>query len=1052
MEKKNAHAEPLPPDVHGLLFRDILDGLDDPVLVVDQAFAAIYANPAYSEAFGDGPGPLFWERLPEDEAAGLKARLYDCAQSGAAGFSAGLRLRGAPGEWESFEVRVKAHRPKGGEALYALHLHSIVDLIREKRERADRELRYQALAEQACDAFFVHDFAGRLVEVNRRACDSLGYTREELLRMSVTDIEQDFNLQSAQEQWATIKPGEDFTLYGQHRRKDGTLFPVEIRFGCSIWRGERLFLGMVRDITERRQAEEKFRRMVEGAPDPIFIQTDGKFAYVNPAACRLFGIASPDELLHTPVLERVHPENREQALERMHRLNVERKPIKKLFEQRFLRSDGSVVWVETKGEPIAYEGRHGALVFVRDTTERKIAEQKLRESTERFRVAFECSASGMCLMGTDGTFSSVNQAMCAMFDCPREQLEGKRFGDVTHPDDCHLSMEAVHRMISGKEQSVMMEKRYIRANGDVFWASVSSALVRDGDGRPVHFIAQIQDITERKAMERELKEKEAFNRAVMDNLPIGIAVNTVFPDVSFAYMNDKFPLLYRTTRQALSSPDAFWDAAYEDPVFRDEIKARVLADMASGDPSQRVWESIPVTRKGEETRYVSAYNTPVPGSGLVISTVTDVTQRIRDEQALVKKARRLEALHEIDQAILKGVDLPGTIAGAALMRLYGLLETKRAFVGLLEPDGKTLRVLAANVDGEAAQGPAIVELHGDLELIKNGGMDIVQDANDTALAPRVADALRGEGVLACILVPLISTGRLIGALSLGFGTPRVFEPEELAIAQEVAAQLALVVEQARMRRELADYAAGLEQRVRERTAQYEAANKELEAFSYSVSHDLRAPLRSVDGYVQILLEDYSTHLDDNGKRVCGVISNSARQMGRLIDDLLAFSRVGRADMKLVAVDMGELATSIFHELTTAEERAGIELTIGPMPLAPADPTLMRQVWMNLLSNAIKFSSKKEKTVIEISGERQGDENVYTVADRGAGFDQQYVDKLFGVFQRLHSAREFEGTGVGLAIVQRIIARHGGRVWALGKTGEGASFYFSLKRGDDHGTL
>jgi signal transduction histidine kinase len=235
----------------------------------------------------------------------------------------------------------------------------------------------------------------------------------------------------------------------------------------------------------------------------------------------------------------------------------------------------------------------------------------------------------------------------------------------------------------------------------------------------------------------------------------------------------------------------------------------------------------------------------------------------------------------------------------------------------------------------------------------------------------------------------------------------------------------------------------LERRVAQRTSQLEAANKELEAFSYSVSHDLRAPLRAVDGFIRILLEDYAPRLDAEGKRVCSVISQSARDLGRLIDDLLAFSRVGRTDLQPASVDMATLAQTLFLELTTPGERERIDFRVGRLPSVVGDPSLIRQVWVNLLSNAVKFSSKKARAVIEVNAEVRGGEALYSVRDNGAGFDMQYANKLFGVFQRMHSAKEFEGTGVGLAIVQRIILRHGGRIWAEGEVGKGAMFCFTL---------
>jgi PAS domain S-box-containing protein len=225
--------------------------------------------------------------------------------------------------------------------------------------------------------------------------------------------------------------------------------------------------------------------------------------------------------------------------------------------------------------------------------------------------------------------------------------------------------------------------------------------------------------------------------------------------------------------------------------------------------------------------------------------------------------------------------------------------------------------------------------------------------------------------------------------------------------------------------------------------QLKVANKELEAFSYSVSHDLRTPLRAINGYTRILLEDYEPLLDEEGKRVCSIINKEAQRMGQLIDDLLTFSRLSRKELNFTKIDMQAVASSVFSELVKEENIEGIDLQMGKLPSTRGDQALMRQVWVNLLANAIKFTSGKKRAVIEVGSTKNKHETVYYVRDNGAGFEMEYADKLFGVFQRLHSESEFEGTGVGLAIVQRVIHRHGGRVWAEGKVDEGAVFYFAL---------
>jgi light-regulated signal transduction histidine kinase (bacteriophytochrome) len=237
--------------------------------------------------------------------------------------------------------------------------------------------------------------------------------------------------------------------------------------------------------------------------------------------------------------------------------------------------------------------------------------------------------------------------------------------------------------------------------------------------------------------------------------------------------------------------------------------------------------------------------------------------------------------------------------------------------------------------------------------------------------------------------------------------------------------------------------AELEQRVLDRTVELQAANKELEAFSYSVSHDLRAPLRAIDGFAKAFSKDYGPQLDDEGRRVVGVIRSEAQLMGRMIDGLLAFARMGHDALNLETVAPSALVGSALEQLHAAKTGLHIDVTIGDLPACVGDPVLLSQVWVNLLSNAIKYTGRRAVGKIVVGGYRKNGDVVYSVRDNGTGFDMNYSHKLFGVFQRLHSAAEFEGTGVGLALVQRIIQRHGGRIWADAKVNEGATFYFTL---------
>ncbi|MEO8464030.1 MAG: ATP-binding protein [Gammaproteobacteria bacterium] len=244
----------------------------------------------------------------------------------------------------------------------------------------------------------------------------------------------------------------------------------------------------------------------------------------------------------------------------------------------------------------------------------------------------------------------------------------------------------------------------------------------------------------------------------------------------------------------------------------------------------------------------------------------------------------------------------------------------------------------------------------------------------------------------------------------------------------------------------------LEQRVADRTSQLQEANKDLETFSYSVSHDLRAPIRAIGGFCTLLVQDHAAQLDAEARRKFGVIQSEAARMGVLIDDLLAFSRLGRKALQATALDMRELANKAYAQLTRDQPDRKVEFRLGSLPTANGDRSLFEQVWVNLLSNAVKFSSKKENATIEVGAISEEREHVYFVRDNGAGFDPRYGKNLFGVFQRLHGNDEFPGTGVGLALVHRIVTRHGGRIWADSKLGEGATFHFTVPKESSGGAV
>ena len=268
---------------------------------------------------------------------------------------------------------------------------------------------------------------------------------------------------------------------------------------------------------------------------------------------------------------------------------------------------------------------------------------------------------------------------------------------------------------------------------------------------------------------------------------------------------------------------------------------------------------------------------------------------------------------------------------------------------------------------------------------------------------------------------------------------------ELAAANETL-QGELIVRQ-RAEEALRDLTDTLERRVEARTSELRAANRELEAFTHSVSHDLRGPVRAIDGFTKMVLDEHAEELDPEGARLLNLVRESSKHLGVLVEDLLKLSRLGRQALEPRQLDMEALAEGMVKELE-GQDPEGWEVSLGPLPPAWGDQGLIQQVWVNLLSNAVKFSAASAPGLIEIQGSVEGEESVYWVKDNGVGFDMAHAEKLFNVFERLHSREEFEGTGVGLSIVKRIVERHGGRIWAEGKVGEGATFWFALPNSEE----
>lgn len=414
-----------------------------------------------------------------------------------------------------------------------------------------------------------------------------------------------------------------------------------------------------------------------------------------------------------------------------------------------------------------------------------------------------------------------------------------------------------------------------------------------------------------------------------------------------------------------------------------------------------------------------------------------------------RQARRLQALAESAQLFAEASPDLSRLLGV-IARRFSELVGEAANIRLIEGDAL---VPVATYHPDPQTDAYLREFHDATPLKVGEGIsgrviatgepyympELELEQFKQHVAPSFVSIFEKVGISGMIVVRLRARGINLGYLSL-FRTSESRPPytdDDLHLVKDLADRAALAIDNST----LVD---SLERRVAERTQALELANRELEAFAFSVSHDLQSPLRAIDGFSFMLAEDHGPRLSDEARHMLAVIRRNAQHMGHLIEDLLRLSRLGHRALQPVSeVDMREVVVTVLAGIREANPALVIDLRLGDLPTAVGNVELLRQVWANLLENAVKYSRRRPVAIVEVSGHRESGEIRYTVTDNGTGFDPTYADKLFRVFQRLHSSDDFEGTGIGLALVQRIVARHGGRVWAEGRVDQGATFGFVL---------
>lgn len=810
-------------------------------------------------------------------------------------------------------------------------------------------------------------------------------------------------------------------------------------FTLMIW---WISLQLHRSDAIRREAEMALRRSEESlgvtlhsiGDAVLATDTEGRITRMNRVAEELTGW-SQAEAQNRPVREVfriIHEETRVPAI-----IPVETAlatgEIQELANHTVLIArDGTERAIADSAAPIRdRDGRIlGVVLVFRDVSEQRAAELKLAAALDELDRFFSLSLDLLCIASVDGYFKRVSPAVTDVLGWSVEEFLAQPYMDLIHPNDHAATRREIERQVVAGEKVMRFDNRYRHKDGS--WRVLSWRSTPQPGGL---MYATARDVTELRKMEVSLRdtnnelERRVWKRtAELEQANETLArseeqlrqIINLVPISIFAKNRDgRFLLVNRALADHFRLTPAEIEGKTQLELTPNMAEAQhyLAADRKVIDSGERLFIPHETFTSAEGAAHV-LQTTKIPFRALnghepaVLAVAVDITELTRAQEALRESEARLHAVVENLTEGLVITDLAGNLLlwNAAGLKMNGFTSPEEWL--RRRPDLPKIFELSA--------------LNG--EVMPPDQWPLARVRRGEALHGLELRVHRKDQDWERVFSFAGSVVNYAADRSLAFLT-----------TSDVTARKQAEAEILRLNNEL-------ENKVLQRTAQLEASNRELEAFSYTVSHDLRSPLRAVDGFSQALLEECGPVLSDDGRRYLQTIRQGAQRMGNLIDDLLSFSRLSRQALSKHEVDSARLVHDALDSLEPMRRGRQIEVSIGTLPPCQGDAALLRQVWVNLLSNALKYTRDRTPAIIEIGSQREGNHDVFFVRDNGTGFDMRYVDKLFGVFQRLHRVEDYEGTGVGLAIVQRIIQRHGGDIWAEGVVDQGATFHFSLEGG------
>ncbi|MBI4979380.1 MAG: PAS domain S-box protein [Spirochaetes bacterium] len=906
----------------------------------------------------------------------------------------------------------------------------IMDITEQKR--AEESLRNsQQILSQILDAvpqsIFWKDKNGVYIGCNKVFRQAVGIGTPDAIAGKT-----DFDLPWPKEE-AEAYRADDHEVITNNRPKLHIIEPLQQADGTRLWIDTSKMpltdangnvygvLGVYEDITERKRVEEvvraneaRFRAILENSQVALYKRDyiSNTYEYMSPVIKNITGYTS-EELMYMSVDEvnaLINPDD-VHAIQQALGTAVANGGGKVHFEYRFTHKNGKIRWVSDVGEMTL--DSNGTPIYcmgsVQDITDRKRAEKELQDENKLFIAGPVVVFKWLSASGWPVEYVSPN--ITAQFGYKPEDFLSGRFpyASIVHPDDLQRIGDEVVAHSNEGVPFFEQEYRIARADGNYRWLYDYTTVVRDRSGKITHYLGYIIDITESKRAAEALKESEERLKDIANKVP-GVVYQF------FAKDNGEWGLYFVSER----SEDIFGVKAEPLETYftrflecvAEEDKERFITSIKEAISSESSWdfEGKLITPTAKEEKYVRGASVSKRQKGEIVfnGILLDITERRHIEDALRKSEAHFKAILENSQ-----------------VALYQRNYTTNTY-DYMSP-------VIKNISGYSSEELCKMSVEEVNALTNPDDVHVCQEAISTAIA-------NGGGKIQVEYRFTHKSGQMkwvsdIAGIYLDSNGKPLYA---IGSVQDITTRK-------KSEDELGKYRNHLEELVKERTTELNVINQEMEAFSYTVSHDLRAPLRHIDGFMEMLQDMTEGKLDEQCRRYMHNILDSTNKMGTLIDDLLAFSRLGRYGMNIHPVDMDDITHDVIKEFSQDIKGRHISWRIAEMPTVMGDQSLLRTVMVNLVSNAIKFTRHREQAEIEIGYRSEDAEIVIFVRDNGVGFDPNYMDNLFGVFQRLHRDDEFEGNGVGLANVRRIISKHGGRTWAEGALDKGATFYFSLPK-------